>query len=67
MNFNVTTRSVRDRYTLLVKMCKKYGVRKRKGVVSTHLIQWFDETDSERKRESEEKNAKQEEDLIKTQ
>ena len=36
MNFKVTTRSVRDRYTSLVKKYKKSGVRKRKRVVSTH-------------------------------
>ena len=36
MNFKVATRSVRDRYTSLVKKYKKSGVRKRKRVVSTH-------------------------------
>ena len=78
MNFKVTTRSVRDRYTLLVKKYKKKWSEEGKvtGINPKHteiddalldLIQQFDEADSERKKESEEKNAKKEEDLVKAQ
>ena len=39
MNLKVTTRSVRDRYTLLVKKYKKSRVRKREQVLSTQTTQ----------------------------
>ena len=78
MNFEVTTRSVRDRYTLLVKKYKKKWREEENvsGINPKHteiddvlldLIQRFDEADSERKKDSEEKNAKEEEDLVKAQ
>ena len=78
MNFEVTTRSIRDRYTLLVKKYKKKWREEENvsGINPKHteiddvlldLIQRFDEADSERKKDSEEKNAKKEEDLVKVQ
>ena len=78
MKFKVRTRSVRDRYTLLVKKYKKKWSEEEKasGINPKHteiddalldLIQRFDEAGSERKKESEEKNAKKEEDLVKAQ
>ena len=78
MNFKVTTRSVRVRYTLPVKKYKTKWSDEEKvsGINPKHteiddtlldLIQRFDEADSERKKESEEKNAKKEEDLFKAQ
>ena len=39
MNLKVTTRLVRDRYTLLVKKYKKSRVRKREQVLSTQTTQ----------------------------
>ena len=78
MNFEVTTRSIRDRYTLLVEKYKKKWREEENvsGINPKHteiddvlldLIQRFDEADSERKKDSEEKNAKKEEDLVKAQ
>ena len=74
MNFKVTIRSVRDRYTLLVKKYKKKWSEEEKarGInpkyteidhALLNLIQRFDEADSERKKE---KNAKKV-DLVKAQ
>ena len=76
MNFKITTRSVRDRYNLLVKKYKKKWSKEEKasGINPKHtetddvlldLIQRFNEADSERKKESEEKNAKKKEDQVK--
>ena len=78
MNFEVTTISIRDRYTLLVKKYKKKWREEENvsGINPKHteiddvlldLIQRFDEADSERKKDSEEKNTKKEEDLVKAQ
>ena len=78
MNFEVTTISIRDRYTLLVKKYKKKWREEENvsGINPKHteiddvllgLIQRFDEADSERKKDSEEKKAKKEEDLVKAQ
>ena len=78
MNFKVTARSVRDRYNLLVKKYKKKWSEKEKasGINPKYteiddalldLIQRFDEAVSEMKNESEEKNGKKEEDLVKAQ
>ena len=78
MNLKVTARSVRDRYNLLVKKDKKKWSEKEKasGINPKHteindalldLIQRFDEAVSEIKNESEEKNGKNKEDLVKAQ
>ena len=76
--FKVTPRSVRDRYSLLVKKYKKKWSEEAKasGISPEHseidealldLIQRFDEADNERKKETAGKKSKIEEELVKAQ
>ena len=78
LTFKVTPRSVRDRYSLLVKRYKKKWSEEAKasGISPEHseidealldLIQRFDEADNERKKETAGKKSKMEQELVKAQ